>query len=332
MNSSPAITPCRSWCKSVGRLLLVTMAAMTLNPLVVLAQDDGPAARIKPGDILELTVPGRPDLSAEMTVGVDGNVNVPEVGEVGVAGLDVEAATLVLKQKIRLFVPTLDSLQLEVTTSSGTPRIYVIGRVVKPGAHNFLEVPTLWDVLRAAGGPTDSADLRDARIIREEGDLPTVHPVDLSGYLEGTEVMAFELRDGDTLVLPALAEGVSGVPSKDGVKVFGSVGAPMVVALRNPMPLLDVLMLAGAPTETAELEKVYWVHEDGGKILSTQVSVMSYLMLGDPLGNPMVYPGDTLKVEYAKPSWVRANLPFILGSLAAVATILLAYDNLTRPD
>ena len=33
-------------------------------------------------------------------------------------------------------------------------------------------------------------------------------------------------------------------------------------------------------------------------------------------------------MSYQKPSWVRANIPFILGSLAAFATILLAIDRI----
>lgn len=322
----PGTHPARGWRRPVGWVALWSLLALTLNPLMVLAQDGD--VLIKPGDILDLEVPGRPDLSSEMTVAADGTVMVPQVGEVEVAGLDLDAASTVLKQKIRLFVPTLDSLDLDIRTQAGNPRVYVIGQVVHPGAHTFNVVPSIWDVLRAAGGPNPKADLRAARVIREEDGTPEVHPVNLSGLLDGTDIIAFQLRDGDTLIIPELAEGVSGVPSQDGVKVFGSVAVPTVVPMSEPMPLLDVLMLAGAPTESAKLEEIYWVHTENGTVHSTQVDLHAYLTLGDPVGNPLVYPGDTLTVQYRKPSWVRANVPFILGSLAAMATIYLALDNI----
>jgi protein involved in polysaccharide export with SLBB domain len=327
--STPSIHPVHGWRLPTGWVAILAIAVITLNPLVVLAQPGGASAGlIKPGDVLDLRVPGRPDLSLEMIVDADGNVTVPQVGEVEVEGLDLATATTVLKQKIRLFVPTLDSLSLELIAGSGNPRVYVIGQVVNPGAHTFTTIPSLWDLLRAAGGPSPGADLRDARIIREVDDLPEVLPVDLSGVLEGTALPDLQLRDGDTLIVPRLAEGVSGVPSEDGVKVFGAVGVPTVVAMREPLPLLDVVMLAGAPQAEAKLEEVHWVHHEGGRIQSTVVDVKTYLLLGDPLGNPLIYPGDTLMVTYQKPSWVRANVPWILGSLAALATVLLAIDRL----
>jgi protein involved in polysaccharide export with SLBB domain len=216
-----------------------------------------------------------------MTVAADGSVTVPQVGEVEVAGLDLATATTVLKQKIRLFVPTLDSLTLKLIAQSGSPRVYVIGQVVRPGAQTFNTIPSLWELVRAAGGPTPGANLRAARIIREVEGLPEVIPVDLAGILDGVEVPDVQLRNGDTLIIPQLAEGVSGVPSEDGVKVFGAVGVPTVVPMREPLRLLDVIMLAGAPTEQAKLEQVHWVHHEGGRIQSAVVVGGRDLLRGD---------------------------------------------------
>ena len=45
----------RGWRRPVAWAALVALMSLTLNPLVVLAQDDGKV--IKPGDVLDLTVP-----------------------------------------------------------------------------------------------------------------------------------------------------------------------------------------------------------------------------------------------------------------------------------
>jgi hypothetical protein len=100
------------------------------------------------------------------------------------------------------------------------------------------------------------------------------------------------------------------------------------VPITEGTPMMDVLMLAGAPTVEAEKTKVYWVHNDGVRNKAEVVNLELFLLEGDDLGNPLVYPGDTISVEYAQPSWVRENLPLILGTLTALATLYLAYDNI----
>ncbi len=306
----------------------MALVAFMLNPLLVVAQTAGAGSEmLESGDRLKLTVPGRPELDQDLVLDSSGQVIIEPVGAVQLGGITTDEASLLLKQKLRLFYPTLDALELEVIRS-GAVRIYVIGSVSQKGVLNYESPPTLWDVVRSFGGPQDGANLREARIIREVDGQPQVHPVDLSGMMEGKGVPTFLMEDGDTLIIPALQEGIPGVKSHDGVKVFGSVGVPTIVPIEEGTPMMDVLMLAGAPTVDAEKTKIYWVHNDGVTNKAEIVNLELFLLEGDDLGNPLVYPGDTISVEYARPSWVRANVPFILGSLAAVATILLAYDRL----
>ncbi len=318
----------RPW-RPVAWLALV---AFMLNPLLVVAQTaNSSAALLSPGDHLKLTVPGRPELDQELVLDDSGQVTIEPVGALELGGISVDEASLLLKQKLRLFYPTLDALELELVATGGV-QIYVMGSVDQKGVLNYEVAPTLWDLVRSFGGPMDGANLREARVIREVDGQPKVYPVDLSGMMDGKGVPDFLMEDGDTLIIPALQDGIPGVKAHDGVKVFGSVGVPTIVPIVEGTPMMDVLMLAGAPTVLAEKTKVYWVHNDGVRNKAEIVNLELFLLEGDDLGNPLVYPGDTISVEYKKPSWVRANVPFILGSLAAMATIYLAYDNIVYRD
>ncbi len=321
-------TPCRSWRRPVAWIVLFSFL---LNPLLVLGQDMGDSPTIlQAGDTIKLSVPGRPDLAAELVLDPAGRANIPQVGEVPLAGMSVSEATLFIKQKLRLFYPDdLDTLHLEVRRSGAT-KIYVMGAVSRPGVQLFEELPSLWDVIRSAGGPAANADLRLARIIREEDGIPKVHSIDLAGVMEGRTIPVFVMRNGDTLIIPTLLEGTSGVPPTEGVKVFGGVEVPTIVPIEDPMPMLDVLMLAGAPNETADIKVVWWVHEDGGKAMSTLVNLEDYLQKGDPLGNPQVYPGDTLHVKYDRLGWFWTYVPRVLIALASFITILIGYDRLVN--
>lgn len=305
----------------------VALVTIMLNPVLAVAQAaSDTTTRLKPGDVVQLDVPGRPDLNQELTLDSVGTVEIAPVGSVRLGGLTANEASILLKQKLRLFYPTLDALEISVG-HSGKVRIYVMGAVNTKGVVTFEVAPTLWELLRSIGGVAEDANLAAGRIIRESSGKPEVHPVDVNAVLDGKEDGSYQMKDGDTLIIPTLVEGIPGVKPGDGVKVFGSVGVPTVVPIEEGTPLMEVLMLAGSPTRDADRTKIHWVHNDGVRNRSTLVDLDQYLLQGDLAGNPTVYPGDTINVEFKEQSWLRSTLPFILGSLAAVATIYLAYDN-----
>jgi polysaccharide export outer membrane protein len=323
-------TPCRSWRRPVAWIVLFSFM---LNPLLVLGQNSNESPMIlQAGDTIRLSVPGRPDLSAELVIDSAGRANIPQVGEVPLAGMSVPEATLFIKQKMRLFYPDdLDTLHLEVH-HGGATKIYVMGAVSRPGVQLFEEIPSLWDVLRSAGGPVPNADLRQARIIREEDGIPKVHSLDLAEVMEGRTIATFAMRNGDTLVIPTLLEGTSGVPPTQGVKVFGGVEVPTIVPIEDPTPMIDVLMLAGAPNEDGNIKVVWWVHDDGGKPISTLVNLEDYLQRGNPSGNPQVYPGDTVHVKYDKTGWFWTYVPRVLVMMASIITMAIGYDRLVNDN
>ena len=324
-----AVNPCRSWRRPVAWVVLL---ALLTNPLLAFGQTGSDTlTTLKSGDKIELSVPGRPDLDMDLVVDGEGKVTIPKVGEVPLAGMTKSEAALFIKQKLRLFYPNLDAIELDVVRGGAT-RIYVMGQVERAGVQSFDYTPSVWDVLRSAGGTTPVADLRSARLIREVEGLPQVHSLDLSGIMDGRSLPTFELQDGDTLIIPALLEGISGVSAAEGVKVFGAVGVVTVVPIEDPMPMLDVLMLAGAPTVEANMREIQWVHQDGTDAQSTIVNLEEYLLYGDLRGNPNVYPGDTIHVQQSKSGWFWTYVPPLVGLVAGLLAIVLMVDRLTDPN
>ena len=313
-----------------GSTLLVLALLM---PVQILAQTTtgGESARLEPGDVIQISVTGRPNLSTTLTLDSSGKVPVPQIGDVALGGLSASEAELVLRQRLRLFDPSIDKVSIELrSTHSNGMRFFLIGQVAHPGEYTFEKIPSMWDLIRSAGGPAENGNMRQVRLIREEDGSTHVSQYDLSGLFEGGDVPDIDLKPGDTLVIPALLEGVSGVPTAKGVKVFGAVAVPSVVEITEPTPMLDVLMLAGAPTATAELGEIFWVHDVGDVPQSRLIDMKAYLQWGNPTGNPLVYPGDTVQVEYFQESWFRRTLPLILGTLVSAATLWLLYDRIAN--
>jgi protein involved in polysaccharide export with SLBB domain len=312
---------------------LVLLVAALLIPIQSLAQVAQPAAssqRLANGDQVQLSVPGRPDLLLRLTLDGNGRVPIPQVGDVGLAGLTVDEAELVLRQRLRLFDPSIDSVQLILADEGTSVRVFVIGEVSNSGEYSFNNQPTLWDVLRAAGGPTDQANLARARVVREEGDRSEAFEVDLSRLMTGGTVPHFDLKNGDTLIVPAVAEvGAALLPGSGGVQVFGGVEEPSLVPITEPTPLLDVIMMAGSPSQEARLHDIYWVHRSGEDLNSRHVNLEDFIQRGNPLGNPLIYPGDAVHVNYNRSNWAQRNLPLILTALSSIATLYIAYDRVS---
>jgi protein involved in polysaccharide export with SLBB domain len=250
---------------------------------------------------------------------------------VTLAGLTLPEAREFLTQRLRLYNPAITEVVLTVLEYSAL-RIFVLGAVQSPGSYTFEAPPTLWEVLRAAGGPTAAASLAACRILTVVDGRLTSRTVSLTGYLTGESFPPDLLEGGDTLMVPTVADGIVGVPAARGVQVFGGVGTPTTVPIEQPTEMLTVLMLAGSPLESAELHKINWVHRRGGAPgpdIAMRVDMRKFLRQGQPAGNPVVYPGDVLYLPTYRPSWFQRNIPLVLTTLTSIATLYLAYDRIT---
>ena len=317
---------------STRSLLAATALLLLVAPVLAQTTETAPGPyRLGPGDVLQLTVLQQPNLDREIVIRPDSTAVVPLVGEVLLGGLTVREAETQLRQKLRLFNPSIRDLTLTVTQYNAL-RVYVMGEVNNPGSYTFSSPPTLWDAIREAGGPREGARLESVRVVRVESGRSTTATYDLTGLISGTssEALGVTLRPGDTVIVPG-QEGVN-VSPEAGVQVFGSVARPGTYLIQDPEPLVSVLMLAGAPLESGNLRKVWWVHRDPTRgFVSRQVNLQVFLEQGNAEGNPLIYPGDTVKVEERRPGFFRTTYPIILGTLTTAATIAFALDRISRP-
>jgi len=120
---------------------------------VLLAGMCGPALaeyRLGSGDVLDVTVFGRPDLSRRTGVDVDGNISVPLVGEVNVKGVALSE----LRSKLKNLFSTNESVRpsdVLVELIEYRP-FYIHGDVAKAGAYPFKPNLTVRQAVALAGG------------------------------------------------------------------------------------------------------------------------------------------------------------------------------------
>jgi len=219
---------------------------LSKEDLALLEESINPVYRIGSGDVLKLDVFGRPEVSGTHTVGPDGKITVPIVGDVFLNELTREAALDAIDKRLHLFFSQPHAtLAVEQYTSN---QVTVLGRVERAGVQKFAHPPTLAEVLANAGAMPildKQATLTRCAIMRGREKLIWV---DLKALLNGDPSYNLRMKKGDIVFIPD--------SSDTSVYVLGSVPKPGSYRLTPRMTVLDVLAQAGGPNEDAAPQQI----------------------------------------------------------------------------
>jgi polysaccharide biosynthesis/export protein len=162
----------RTFCGFTRLLLLLQIVALvrgnaqthtaTLAPVVTVgtAFGSGAAGPIGAGDLLEMSVFDTPELSGKLRVSNSGDVSLPLVGSLHVAGLKTEEAQILIRQKL-IDGGFLKDPQVTVFIAEyATQNVSVLGEVKSPGIYPAFGSHHLLDYISLAQGLTPLAGTR----------------------------------------------------------------------------------------------------------------------------------------------------------------------------
>lgn len=283
-------------------------ALMSKEDLALIEESVNPVYRIGSGDILKLTVFGRAEVSGTHTVGPDGYITIPIVGDVFLNELTREDALKAVNQRLRLiYSEPVATLSIEQYTSN---QITVLGRVERAGVHRFASAPTLVDVLAGAGAMPildKQATLTRCAIMRGRDKLIWV---DLKALLTGDPNYNLRMKKGDVVYIPD--------SSDTAIYVLGSVPKPGSYRLTPRMTLLDALAQAGGPNEDAAPNRI-GVYRPGAK--EVQIIDLVDIMKPDRSRNFALEDGDVIFV----PTSHLANFGYLMQKAISPAISVLQF-------
>ncbi|HVR26894.1 MAG TPA: SLBB domain-containing protein [Candidatus Polarisedimenticolia bacterium] len=198
---------------------------------------------IGPGDELQIRVWGQVEASLRVIVDRSGQIYIPQVGQVSVAGIHYGDLEQHLKSEI-----SKTFKNFYVTASIGRLRsiqIIVVGNARYPGTYTISSLSTLVNAIFASGGPTPQGSLRHIQVRRDGATITDFDFYDL--LIKGDKSKDVRLLPGDILYIPHVGPLVA---------VSGSVNSSAIYEMKDNSTLYDLIDIAGDLSTVADTNKI----------------------------------------------------------------------------
>ena len=193
-----------------------------------------------PGDNLKVMFYGSENRSFTSQITREGEMLLPGLGPVSLAGLTFEDAKNVISKKIEN-----ETVGVEASISMGTLRtidVYVLGNAYQPGVYNVSALSTITNVLFSSGGIDEGASLRNIQLKRNGITIATLDFYDL--LIKGDNTNDIKVQNGDVIFIPAIGKTAG---------VAGEVRKPYIFELKPEETLNDLLNFAGGAKPSADI-------------------------------------------------------------------------------
>ena len=194
-------------------------------------------------DELRLRIWGQVNYSGNLRIDRSGNIFVPEVGVIHVAGLRFSDLDAHLRQALGKIYRNFD-----LTVDVGRIRsiqVYIAGRARHPGAYTISSLSSLVDALFASGGPSAEGSLRHIELRRSGKTVADFDMYDL--LVRGDKSQDARLEPEDVIFIPPVGPQVA---------IAGSVSSPGIFEMRTSETVGQVLEMAGRTTAIASSSRI----------------------------------------------------------------------------
>lgn len=195
------------------------------------------------GDILEVQIVGQKAMIEELPVNRDGSINIPEIGKVYIAGLSLESASSLIKNKIESAYIGVNSFISLINVRD--IQILITGNAYKPGMYTLNGNSSLLHAISMAGGINDNGSYREINLIRNNKLISSLDLYDI--FIYGYSNLSANLRSGDTIHISQ---------HKNLVHAVSGVNRPMIYELKPEQTLMDLVGYANGLSSNANIKSM----------------------------------------------------------------------------
>ena len=289
--------------EATGRLLPMYGSDLFNRPQAYAADNALPAPSdyvLGVGDEVRLQVWGPVDFASTLVIDRNGQVSIPKVGVITLAGVAVRDLEKTLQSHLgKVFT------NFQASASMGRLRgiqVYVVGQAQQPGTFQLSSLSTLVNALFVSGGPSANGSMRNIELKRGGKTLSTL---DLYDFIaRGDKSKDLPLLSGDIIVIPPVGPRVAITGAFDQAAIYelktGASSIADILALGGGVPSL-------VTTQKALLERITAASNPPRQV---QEIVLNAQGLAQPLKD-----GDVLTLLGISPAF--ANAVTLQGVVAA---------------
>src|SRR5438105_3663527 len=279
----------------------------------------GQRYRIGAGDVLDIRILNRPQLSREaVRVEGDGMIRMPLIeGEIQAAcKSEGELAAEIAKRYLKYYRnPVVDIFVKEYHARE----VALIGAVNEQGRYQMQRRVRLLELLTYAKGPSEKAG-QTINIIRS----PQSEKCEsASGSRDQGGFISLRLNDtlrGEEQANPYVQAGdIITIPEADQIYVVGNVYSPKALPLKEPITVSRAIAMAGGPLRDSRTERVHIVRQAAGSAAPAELYVNLKLIARNEADEVLLRPNDIVEVPE---STGRSVIRSLLGAVAPAAAQL----------
>ena len=242
---------------------------------------------IGPGDILSIEVWRHPDTSRDVTVNHKGEITLPPIKNMVVAGLSVPEIEEKLAASLSFYL--IDPTVFVTIKEFNSQKVSVFGEAIPnrgKGEYPLKKPTSLLEFLNQIGGPTENADTSKITLIKKSGgtfiyDLEKL----LNAPLVSSKII---MEGGDTIYIPTVKH--------QKIYVLGEVNKPQSVNIEEEMSIIDALTIAEGFTQNAVKKSILVIRGDQGSQKGIRIDFKQLQKKADLSQNILLQPGDIIFV------------------------------------
>jgi polysaccharide export outer membrane protein len=200
------------WFKGAAAAGLTLMAISSCTPpashvtdaqaaAAAVATPDQATYLLGPEDAIEISVWKEPDLTKQLVVRPDGKFTYPLIGEVQASGRTVKQVQDEILKRLEKFVT--DAHVTVILLKAQNYKIYVTGKVNKPGSFVIGTPVNVMQAISMAGGLTPFASPGSIMVLRTVNGTEQIYPFNYKQVAQGSFLEQNRtLLPGDVVVVP----------------------------------------------------------------------------------------------------------------------------------
>lgn len=230
-------------------------------------------------DILFIQLIGDRSEEYEYKIDRGGNISIPDVGFIKLAGLSLESANTLLNETLNeYFVETQAIISLKEIRDIN---ILITGHVSKPGFYILSGYSSIIHAIIAAGGISENGSFRNV-VVKRNGE--TIYNFDLyQVFIYGDTSSSISLRSGDSIVVNS---------SNNFIPLIGAFNREAIYEFIDTDTIKDLINYAGGISSNANLDDEFTlVSNDNGNLTVTVDKILN-------AGNFLPKENDKLFISY----------------------------------